>query len=533
MLHSLVLLVPLMVGQAEKRAVAIVLDVKGTATVQSGDMSGAAKPRQVLFLGDTLTTEADSGVLVFFSQRGLRQQVRAKSNVKVTATGCAPVGSITTLDVPKQYPTGPDFDSKQKAAGVSWAMNKLDKTTADRFAVAMADGAIKPSYDEGVGEVFFQIENPAKLEQAWANQPPLLNSTREAIFQFAALNREDDAFRWILAKQPAEDKIAQAYAAFLNARALQRDGDDAKADALFDKAESLRTALLQANPSIVMSTLLTPPQPAKFPGGAAARFLLEAFQRVSKADEETKQYGFKPGISILGAWLRNGDTNYFGLPLTKNIKYVFLAAGDNDAQCIDLRIEDDKGRSVVMDKRIAPYAILSFTPPETGNYFIRLTLLRSGNNVPCVCAMCLLQENGLRTPIANLGDCAKEIAQWIQADKKLQANGLQLGFRHARGQWAVYGAVLDKKAEASINNIDLGVGRRALYALGDKAAKDVDLFLLNNKGDIVFKDESEKSDALIDFTSVNNQLYGLKMRNFDGARAIVVSSIFEVRKLEK
>src|SRR5262249_49774384 len=135
----------------------------------------------------------------------------------------------------------------------------------------------------------------------------------------------------------------------------------------------------------------------------------------------------------------------------------------------------------------------------------------------------------IQTPLANLSDCGKEITRWIEADKKLKQNGVRLGLRHGKNQWAVFGSVLEDKEDVTIRNIHLGAGRRLLYARGDKAAKDVDLFLPDNDGVAVAEDATGNADALIDFTAANNERYSLKMRNFQGGRAIVVSTIFEVR----
>lgn len=271
---------------------------------------------------------------------------------------------------------------------------------------------------------------------------------------------------------------------------------------------------------------------AQAPGAATGQYFFQAFERVTKAAQDNAKigdYGYNDGICILGAWVKNGDSITFGFPLKKDINYLFIAAGDNDAQDIGVSIEDKNGNVLETEKREAPDAMVPFAPPEDGSYTFRLRLPKSRNNLPCICTVCLLKEKGIDVPLKNLNECSTLIIRWLaDTDKKLQRDGQRLELRNAKNQWALYGAVLDKGGESVITNLDLGLGRRALYALGDKNAKDVDLFLMSN-GQVVAKDEKTNFDALIDYNANGNQRYSLKMRNYEGQLAIVMSAVFDVK----
>lgn len=272
---------------------------------------------------------------------------------------------------------------------------------------------------------------------------------------------------------------------------------------------------------------------AQAPGAATGQYFFQAFERVTKTAQDNAQigdYGYNEGISILGAWVKNGDSLSFGFPLKADVNYLFIAAGDNDAQDIKVSIENKDGKVIETEKREAPDAMVPFTPPADGTYTFRLGLPKSRNNLPCICTMCLLKEKGIDVPLKNLNECSTKIIKWLATnDKNLQKGGERIELRNAKNQWALYGAVLDVGEERLVTNLDLGVGRRLLYALGDKNAEDVDLFLLNNNNQVVAKDEKTNFDALIDINPNGAQRYNLKMRNYAGGLAVVMSAVFDVK----
>src|SRR5436309_3242261 len=101
---------------------------------------------------------------------------------------------------------------------------------------------------------------------------------------------------------------------------------------------------------IAGALLLVPAGPVHGQGKDSGLYLAEAFTRVTDNAALAKKlvgYGYSDGISILGAWINAGENAAIDLPLTAGTSYIFLAAGDKDAEDVDLEILDAKGAVLV------------------------------------------------------------------------------------------------------------------------------------------------------------------------------------------
>lgn len=268
-------------------------------------------------------------------------------------------------------------------------------------------------------------------------------------------------------------------------------------------------------------------------GESSANFLNQAFVRVTdsaSAAAKLGNFGYDEGVSILGAWVHCRDNVMYYVPLTRGVNYMFVAGGDNDAQDIDLEIQDDKGRVVAVDNRVAADAMATLAAPSTGWFTLKLTLAKSRKDFPCVCVVAILKENGLQVPLKNLDVCSARLMRlFTDTDKLLQKEGKRLEFRWARNQWGLYGSVLRPGDDISVTNLNLGSGRRLLLAMGDEQTEDVDLSLLDKANAVVAEDVKTNPEAIIGYTPEAAARYGIRMRNYKGnGPSVIMTGIFDV-----
>lgn len=267
-------------------------------------------------------------------------------------------------------------------------------------------------------------------------------------------------------------------------------------------------------------------------GQNSASYLSQAFIRVTDSASGAAKlgnFGYDDGISILAAWVDCRDSVMYYVPLTKGVNYMFVAGGDNDSQDVNLEIQNADGKTVASENRVAADAMLTLTAPTTDWYTLKLTLAKSRANLPCVCVACILKEDGHQVPLKQLDDSADRLMKlFTETDKLLQKENKRLEFRRARNQWGLYGSVLAQGQKISVTNLDLGAGRRLFLGLGDKNTEDVDLFILDAKGNVAAADQKANSEAIIGFTPANER-YGLRMLNFKGSGpAVIMTGIFDV-----
>ena len=129
------------------------------------------------------------------------------------------------------------------------------------------------------------------------------------------------------------------------------------------------------------------------------RYVTEAAARLTKLIDASNKGGFvlqNNSFSIGGGWLKQSQTAWvplFTVPLVEGKTYRFLAAGDVDAKDVDLEVQDANGKSVAIDTRTDPEAVVDFTPTTSGNYVVRIRLYDSDRNQPCVCLAVMMTKN--------------------------------------------------------------------------------------------------------------------------------------------
>jgi hypothetical protein len=150
---------------------------------------------------------------------------------------------------------------------------------------------------------------------------------------------------------------------------------------------------------ILLASLLSP---LGLPSGAAAQegqgqYLKEASGRLARLIGAANKQGYilkDKTLSLGGGWLtRSNDwLPLYKVKLEEGKKYRFLAAGDADAEEVDLKVVNADGKVVAQNVNTDPEAVVDFTPGATGQYAVRIRLYASMRNVPCVCVAIVMTK---------------------------------------------------------------------------------------------------------------------------------------------
>ncbi len=276
---------------------------------------------------------------------------------------------------------------------------------------------------------------------------------------------------------------------------------------------------------------LPPVQPAGQDLGSGI-FLVQSMTRVTDIAGNAKKlqgYGYNDGISLLSAWVDKGKSVSFNTPLIANTDYMFLAAGDKDAQVIDLEVFDlVTNQRVANDQTNHPEAIVAYRPKFSGKYSLKITLFQSNKGFPCMCSLVMLKRPGWSIAFKNLDDVTYALAKTMSDLNKSQAGNRKYEFRTGPNQWAVYGGALKPGQELSVTNINLGFGDCVVIGGCDKCSNRLDLYLSRNKNPVSSYTGPASIEPFIIQRSCLGRGYGLRLRNSStvpGASLVMMAAI--------
>lgn len=126
------------------------------------------------------------------------------------------------------------------------------------------------------------------------------------------------------------------------------------------------------------------------------KYLTQASTRLAALVDAGNKAGYtlySNSFTLGGGWLKKSDEWAVSYPveLTAGKKYRFLAAGDDDAKHVDLRVLDPKGDQVAIDDEKTVDAVINYTPKMTGKYTVQIRLHDSKGENPCVCLCAVMR----------------------------------------------------------------------------------------------------------------------------------------------
>jgi hypothetical protein len=238
--------------------------------------------------------------------------------------------------------------------------------------------------------------------------------------------------------------------------------------------------------------------------------------------QDKTRYGYDDNISLLGAYLKTDASVTLTKQLKKGDRYALLGSGDEDAQDVDISINDSNNERVAADTDNDPKAVVEFEPKQTGKYTIILKLHKSRKNAS-FCALAILRKGGWNVPDSNFVDA---MAKCIATCSQLGKSRKDLHFHDQPNQWSLFGSVLEMGKETTLPNITMGEGKRIFVAAGDGNALNVDLFLLNKSGNVVEKDDEPDASPIFEYKTSSSSTYSVRIKNVKSkGPSIVISAI--------
>jgi hypothetical protein len=229
---------------------------------------------------------------------------------------------------------------------------------------------------------------------------------------------------------------------------------------------------------------------------AAARALGSA-----KSISDSTDFGFDYDLSILGAFILTGKSASFTKSLEKGHEYLILGGGDDNVEDLDLLITDENNKKIAEDDQTDAAPLVRFKAPSSGRYTLKATAYKA--NTGGFCCVVILRKNGWKVPVKNLADALDSLMKACNfLDSKTSD---QQYFHSVNNQWALFGSVLEKGQETTIQNIDMGTGKRVILAACDGVASDVDLYVKDRNDKVVVKDEEADNTPICRINTTNYQ----------------------------
>lgn len=206
-------------------------------------------------------------------------------------------------------------------------------------------------------------------------------------------------------------------------------------------------------------------------------------------DQADSNFGWAPGLCLLGGFLEQRQTVSFGFYLEAGHKYVFVGGGDNDVTDLDLYLYSGSTK-LTSDQDIDANPVLSFTPTRSGTYSLRVHMY--GASTASFAAVGVLSDHGYSVPIRNLTDAS---VKSLQNSMFYNENRGGATFHAGANQWSLYGWIIRPGATETIETITLENRTHTFHAAGDTTTSDLDLEVVNNSDKSVIARDSD-GDAI-------------------------------------
>ncbi len=227
---------------------------------------------------------------------------------------------------------------------------------------------------------------------------------------------------------------------------------------------------------------------------------------------ENGDHGYAPGVSLVGSFMNPGERFSFELQLTDSTRYVIIAAGDEDANDVDLRIMDNKGRVITEDTSTDPDAIIEFRSGRGGTHTVEVELYSADND--SFVSFVVLSEHGGYVPLSDLDLAATRMLDiWrVGSDLADEERGV-LNFNRNENQPCLYGALLDGQELVAVTGLNFGQGEMLAVASGDSDATDIDLVLYDENTRELEADRNYDRDAVVSHRTSSRRSYEVEMIN--------------------
>ncbi len=241
------------------------------------------------------------------------------------------------------------------------------------------------------------------------------------------------------------------------------------------------------------------------PGYYMAQSLDTCFNAADRFLGET-EYGYAPQISLVGTYMSQGDVYPMLKNFERNGNYVIIAAGDEDATDVDIRVLDGNGNVLAEDMETDSLAVIEFNVDRDGQYRIEAELFEAEQ--PSFVSFVILQEGGWYVPRREF-DIAKEtmFGMCAGANDGAEDNGLFVQFNDTPGQATIFGGLLGGEEGTMLTNLRFGDGDVLIVAAGDSDVEDIDLTLLDDRDQELTADQLPDAKPVLTHTTSSQERY--------------------------
>lgn len=254
------------------------------------------------------------------------------------------------------------------------------------------------------------------------------------------------------------------------------------------------------------------------PGHYMAQSLDTCFNAADRFLGET-EYGYAPQISLVGTYMSEGDI----YPLIKNFEqnenYVIIAAGDEDATDVDVRLLDGNGNLIVEDVETDALAIIEFNVRRAGQFRIEVELFEAEQ--PSFVSFVILQEGGWYIPRREF-DIAKEamFGMCENANEGAETEDGYVQFNDVPGQATLFGGLLGGEEGTTLTNLQFGNSDVLIVAAGDSDVEDIDLTLLDGRNRELTADRLPDANPVLTYRTSSRERYNVDITS-EGAQESV------------
>jgi hypothetical protein len=203
-------------------------------------------------------------------------------------------------------------------------------------------------------------------------------------------------------------------------------------------------------------------------------YIIQAVDRAVTAGElveNNSSWGYKDGACFLGGLITDGGTLSISVPFEAGRTYLLIAAGDDDAVDVDLKVVGRSGWTIAEDRDNSAAAVVEFRPSASGTADVEVTLYRSRENTS-YCSLVLLSDRGWALPLDSM---TSSLAQVIAAYGVLHQSGGADNVSIDRNVWSLVGAITRGGGTQNVTGLAVPEGTHAYFAATHLNRGDVDL----------------------------------------------------------
>ncbi len=179
------------------------------------------------------------------------------------------------------------------------------------------------------------------------------------------------------------------------------------------------------------------------------------------------------GSILLGARLQTGDDARLIHGFSGRRTYVILGQANDASASVGLRVLGSDGR-VIEAAATDPSALLTFTPPTSGDYTLEVSYRGQTPDLTGVVTVAVLHKDGVVVPDANLYASIQSAFDSAHRWRRPRLRRLKL-----RAGWSYVALVLQPDQAHTMGDFLMASHDAVAIAAGDQTARNIDVSVLN------------------------------------------------------